>query len=461
MNSRGRWCTVLLLCLAMCYWGNSVASASEPQKARTKEDTNNEVVRTYAQVYIEQKDYASAEALIANYLVTEGRDQGLWNLLGLTQLSQKKFAQACFAFKKASELSASSLDQVISYYNFADCLNRGGRQEEAIGVLKQIQTKYPDFSEFSDSIIAQIQNGTISKISALPALKQRPRGKFRVFGALGVGYDTNVTLIQDSLIGSTAVSDHASPYVTPALQVGYLGQAWVKTLDTRYLTTFTDYSAASAKSFNGLYQRVDAVLGSSEFRYGVIGETYFLNRNPFQLYFWDLGLTFIKTKRVSDSEIWEFEVPIRYQGYLLDLDASGADNVRTGEDLQLKATYRNFTSENRYALAQFALENQLSQGKNYRFTGLTIPVTYATLIPFFESFRLSNTFNAEVSTQWYWSADPSRKDLSGKLGTGLMKVFDGNWTLAFDVYYKKVISTLPLARYGKGVISLMLSHEFI
>ena len=446
--------------LFVLFFFSLAAVASEIEKPKTKEDTNREVIRTYAQVYLGEKDFATAENMIATYLASDAQDSNLWNLLGLTQLELKKYSQACFAFKKASELASTRDDQMIYLYNFADALNRGGRTQDSILVLTQIAEKYADFSDFIKRLILEIKAGAYaSSESNFPILKRQAKGKIRVSGALGAGYDTNATLMEEDIISGSATRDHASAFVTPAFQLGYLGQLFGKPLDTRYLATFSGFSATAAHPFNSLYQRADALIGSEENRYGLFSEVYFLNRDPFQLYFWNAGLNWIKVKRVSDEVTWEFETPLRFQKFSLDSESS-SDNDRTGVDLQLKLTHRKWQGANQYQISQFILEQQQSSGKNYRYTGLSIPYTLAVPISFFEDLHISNTFSAAIAGQWYWQTDPSRKDFSAKLGTGFMKSFSGNWNLAFDLSIFKNLSSISAARYSKGVVSLMLSHEF-
>ena len=167
-----------------------------------------------------------------------------------------------------------------------------------------------------------------------------------------------------------------------------------------------------------------------------------------------------RVKKTNDHDYWAFEVPFRYQKFILD-SGSSTDNNRTGGDVQLKTTYRTQWDESNSFSVQGVLDNQYTTGKNYRLSGLAFPLYLTLSVPFFEDLGFINTFAGELNGQLYWQSDVSRRDYSYKLGTGLVKTFFESWNLSMDYYYLKNNSNVAAGTYTKGVISLLVSHNFI
>jgi hypothetical protein len=438
----------LLVCVFLLNFGSVLAQETQ----KTKIDTNREVVHTYVQFYLDQKDWAKAEQMINGYLQQDQADPLLWTWLGTAQIEQQKFAQACYAFQKSSTLQPTLTAQQRALYQLADCLQRGGKAREAEAILRR--------TDFAEEVIDLLHAGTIQPGQPLPPLPQELRSHWRLSGALGFGYDTNVLLVEEDLASQTPNNQKASPFVNPAFQAGYVGRLLGFDVDSRYLAAFTDYTSADAKSYNTLYQRADFVFGSGQNRYGFFAETLFMNRDPFQVYLWDTGVSWIHTLKQTDTESWVLEAPIRYQYYPLDTNL-GADNNRAGGDLQLELNYRSSLGESGFFINQFILENQYTSGRNYRLTALTIPVTWGLALPFFEKFGLVNTFNASVDGQYYYQSDFGRRDLLAKGGAGLVKKIGDRSNASLDVSYLKNLSSVEDARYSKAIISMFLSHDFL
>jgi hypothetical protein len=128
----------------------------------------------------------------------------------------------------------------------------------------------------------------------------------------------------------------------------------------------------------------------------------------------------------------------------------------------LRATYRALRGDGIGSfVTQFTLDNQYTKGSNYRLTGLTVPVYYTIALPGLIRARLINTFMAELSGQYYWQSDVSRKDLAVRAGAGMIWKASDEWNLRIDYSYFKNLSTIESARYTKNVFSLMLSHDFL
>ncbi len=464
MRKTQRFSTLIVLVLLGCAFECQSDSRAEEPPARTKADTNREVIQTYAQFYLDQGNPEQAERVLTEYLTQDGKtDTGagiLWSLLGSSQIEQKKYAQACYSYKHSSELYQVSEDRATALYRYADCLNRGGSAKWAKDVLEQI-SEDEEVGESIREVIELFHGGTIRPGDVLPQLRHQAKSKLHVMGAVGAGYDTNVLLVEESAASGTPASQMASPFLSPAVQLGYNWHALHTDIDSRYIASFTDYTAQAAKSYNSLYQRADFIFGSTANRLGLFGETLFMNRSPFQLYLWDAGLAWYHTISYSDKDLLTLEVPVHYQYYPLDVVAgAGAYNNRQGEDVQVKVTSRKGLSATSYFLSQLVFDLQYTKGQDYRLFGLTLPVTYAFSLPFFEKFGIMNSAKAELSSQYYWVSSSQRRDFSGKLGTGFIKKIADGYNASLDFLLQKSISSYQAARYSKGLISLLVSHDF-
>lgn len=443
-----------------CFVSLSVGTASVAAEApKTKLDTNREVVRTYARIYLEQKEFDRAESSLTEYLAQEGGDGNLWNLLGLTQMEQRKYSQACYAFQKATNTFTQAEDQIYAMYNFADCLNRGSRSQEARAVLIKLKERENGLSDSATSAIQLMDVGLVQNGTPLPPYRRHGRGQWRLSAAIGSGFDSNVLLVEEAVASQTAVSDRGSFFVTPAFQVGYLGRAFNKNFDSRYLVSFTDYLNPNTSNFNTLFNRLDFLLNDGDDRYGVFTDVMLMNRNPFQLYNYDVGLTWMRVRVLDDYRALIYEFPVRYQKFLLDSNTS-ADNDRTGFDAQGKVSYRVIYSDLESLTLQTNGEIQYSTGKNYRLAAIRCPVTWVTKLPFFYStLGVLNTIGGEVDGVFYFSNDYSRKDLFAKASFGVQKRFAETWGTSLDYSYQKNFSNVDAAKYSKAVISFAINKE--
>ena len=397
--------------------------------------------------------------MLTEYLAQETADGNLWNLLGLTQMEGRKYGQACYAFQKALGAFTAAEDQIYAMYNFADCLNRGGRSQEARQVLVKLKERENGLSDSATSAIQMIDVGIVQSGTPLPPYRRHGRGQLRMSAAMGSGFDSNVLLVEEAVAADTAVSDRGSFFITPAFQMGYLGRAFNKNFDSRYLVSYTDYLAANAANFNTLFNRFDFLLNDGDERYGIFSDIIFMNRNPFQLYNYDVGFTWMRVRVIDDARAFVYEVPLRYQKYLLDATSS-EDNDRSGMDVQGKLTYRVIYSDLESLTLQSIADIQYSTGKNYRLAGLKLPVLWFTKIPFiFSSLGLVNTFGGEFDGNWYLNNDLSRKDLLAKLSFGFSKRWSDAWSASLDYSYQKNLSNVDSAKYSKGIIAFAINRE--
>lgn len=453
-----RLSVVMWVAVSLIAGYSSAAPEAEPQK--TKLDTNREVVRTYARIYLEQKDFIKAENTLVEYLAQEGADGNLWNLLGLTQLEQKKHGQACYAFQKAVNTFTKAEDQIYAMYNFADCLNRGGRSAEARQVLLKLKEKENGLSDSATGAIQMMDIGLVQTGTPLPPYRRHGRGQWRVSAAMGAGFDSNVLLVEEAVATSTSVADRGSFFTTPAFQLGYLGRLFEKNFDTRYLGSYTHYLSSNAATFNTFFNRMDFMLNSGEHRYGLFSDVIFMNRNPFQLYNYDVGFTWMQVRVFDDQRALILETPVRYQRFMLDEELSSADNDRTGVNAQGRMSYRVMTSDLESWNLSAQAEIQYSTGKNFRFAGLRVPFLWTVKLPLiWDSLGLLSNVGAQVDGLWYFSNDFDRKDLFARGLFGVQKRWSETWSAQLDFSYQRNFSTVDSAQFTKGVTTFAINKE--
>jgi tetratricopeptide (TPR) repeat protein len=450
---------IIFVCVALLFVFPVFAEeVKEPIK--TKADTNREVAMTYAQIYVEQKLFDEAETALQLSLKNDGENGSVLNYLGLIQLQQKNFSQACYSFQTASIVFQDIQNRIYALYNLADCLHQGGRQKDAINVLKDLKQKEDGVSDSAEKTLELIHAGVIQPRSALPPYQKNSRGQFRLTGTISGGFDTNVLLVEEEVSAGVAIKDRGSFYYTPSVQFGYLSRLWGKLLDARFVSAYTSYIETSAAGYNNLYNRMDLFLGSNAVRWGFFSDLVFLNTGSFTVYNYDIGLMWQRMVKTGSNEIWTFEVPFKYQKFVLT-EGTLEDNDRSGGDVQAKVFYRSQWSDREFYSLGGTLDNQYTLGKNYRMSGLTLPFNIGLEIPVFSDIGLLNTFNAEVSGQLYWQSDTNRRDYSYKFGTGITAIVLDSWNLSLDYYYYKNNSNVDAATYSKGVASFLLSHHFL
>ncbi len=427
---------------------------------RTKADTNREVAITYAQVYLEQQLFYEAESVLQFSLKNDGQSGGVLNLLGLIQLKQNHLEQACYSFQTAAIVFTDLQDRIYALYNLADCFHRGTRRDDATRVLKELSVKEVGISNSAERALDLIQAGELKVGDALPPYAKNAQQRFRVSGMLTSGFDSNVLLIEENVSRGTPLNERGSFYVAPALQLGYVGPIFNRTVDSRWVSAFTNYFNSEVNTFNNFYNRLDFYFGSGAHRWNVFGDLVFLNNSGFTVYNYDGGLSWQWKRKYGANDVLMIETPLRYQKFVLTNGVS-EDNDRTGADLQLRANYRSLMSDTDFWSLAGTLDTQYSTGKNYRLLGLTLPANLGVSLPWVKDLGLVNTFMAELGGQYYWQSDLGRRDWWYKAGAGLLAPFFKDWSITLDYYYFKNNSTVAAATYSKGVVSLLLSKDLL
>jgi hypothetical protein len=433
------------------------AAALGEDSVRTRAEVNQEVIRTYAAVFLEQRDYVRAEDVIARYLFlsTEKGEEDLWFDLAGIQMIEGKFPEACHSYLKASDSKVRTL-RLPALYGYAHCLNRVGRQEDSKKVLGILIREEGAEGNAGTRVLEMLESGFIRIREEFPPYAKRMKGQWRVSAAAGAGYDTNVLLLADSIAAGTAPSGRASSYIAPALQVGRVGRIFNDRFDSRLISIFTRYTNPEVSAFNSSYTRADFQVGSQQVRWGAFADAFFLNRSPFQLYSWTGGLSWSLKREDSANSTTSLEVPVQFQDFLLD----AGDNVRTGGNAKIRYTKRYSRGPGELLSLQMALDSQYTKGRNYRMIGIGLPAFYMRPTPLLGRFGFLNTFTAELFGQYYYESDVKRRDLLLRAGAGILVSIAGEWNLSADVTVQKNLSSFDFARFSKELFSLQLSHPF-
>ena len=443
------WVMVLVQSISMETWAQ--------ESPRSRLEVNHEVVRTYASIYLEQKDYTRAEEVIARYLFlsNEKGEGDLWHELGEIQLTEEKLPEACHSFQMAAQDATGKESRLLGLYAQAQCLNRMGRTEDSKKVLLQMEKEEEGFTNAGSRVLELLKSGYIRRNESFPPYGVNVRGQWRISAALGAGYDSNVLLLADSVAQGVPASGKASSFYTPAIQIGHTGRIFGDFYDSRILSVYTLYTNSEASGFNNSYTRADFQVGSGPVRWGLFGDAYFLNRAPFQLYSYSGGLSWSLKIDHSKKVMTTVEVPIQYQSFPTDTGS----NDRTGGDVKIKLS-RRWISGSSLTIFQMVFDGQYTLGTNYRLGGLSLPVFYMTELPVLGWLGIQNTFSAELSGQYYYQSDSGRKDLLMKAGTGLSRSIGKTWNISMEISALKNISILDSARYSKNLITAQLNHQF-
>ncbi|MBU6153939.1 MAG: hypothetical protein KGP28_06515 [Bdellovibrionales bacterium] len=425
------------------------------EKARTRAEVNQEVIRTYAAIYLEQRDYVRAEDVIAQYLFlsTETGEEDLWFDLAGIQMIEEKFPEACHSYRKASESKNRQL-RLSSLYGYAHCLNRVGRMEDSRKVLAILSKEEVPDGNAGARALELMESGFIRIREEFPPYSKKIKGLWRVAAGVGGGYDTNVLLLADSIAAGTPASGRASYFLAPAIQVGRVGRIFNDRFDSRLVSVYTHYLNPEVRAFNSSYTRADFQVGSRQVRWGAFADGFFLNRSPFQLYSWTGGLSWSLKMEETATTMTSLEIPVQFQEFLLD----AGENIRTGGDAKIRYTKRYKKGSSELLSLQMVLDAQYTKGRNYRLLGIGLPAFYMCPTPLLGRLGFLSTFSAELFGQYYTESDVRRRDLLMRAGAGLLVSIGGDWNLSADFTIQKNLSSFDLARFTKEMIGLQVNH---
>lgn len=432
-----------------------LATAFAEPVAKTRIDVNREVAQTYASVYFEVGDFARAERVLTEQLQADPKDGESWNLLGLAQLERGSLTQALFSFSQAVLYSKGETKRT-ALYNMADVQNRGRREDEARQTLTRLM-RIPGAEPAARHALKEMQLG-----KALPSYADDRRKRESLSMTLGSGYDSNVLLFSESTLKPSDITQAGSAYVAPSLQYARIDSLGRKDLETRALASYTNYLDSASSSFNSLYGRLEAQVGSvGEERLGyhdAIGASFdatALNTNGALGLFNAVGG--LKYKAILRSERtweWWFEAPVRYQYFRGEV---AGEDVRSGPGGQISIGQRRVIGPVILfvkALGDFVL----TTGDNFKAWSFGVPLTFA--IPL-ASLGMAVQTGADFLYTDYYKSSSDRADTSYGAFLGVSRPLGGGIQGMLEYRFRRNASTLDIATYRKHQIGLYLTYDFL
>ncbi len=446
-----------IIAIFLALSGPGVQPVLAEESAKTRAEVNQEVIRTYLSIYLELGDVIRAEEALSAYLfLSKETDEGdLWFQLGQLQRMIGHYPDACHSFEMAATQLTEKPARLHATYEYASCLNRVGRRQESISILKAMTALEAPVTNAASKVLELIDAGYLGKREEFPPYSAKVRGIWRLSGAMGSGYDSNVLLLAESVAVDTPASGRGGMFLSPSIQAGKVGRFLGDQYDSRLLVQSTTFLNSEVSSFNSFYSRGDFQVGSGPVRWGAFGDLFFLNRDPFQLYGSTAGLSWSARTRLGYDSMTTYEVPVQYQVFPLDQ----GENRRNGWDLKGKVKKiwwgRWFETLSLQMIADF----QWTEGRNYRLFGVSLPGWMAMRLPGFRSLGILNTFSAETATQYFAQSDSKRKDAFLRVGTGLSRGFGPDWVLSAEYSAQKNLSSLASARFSKETLIVQLSWQ--
>lgn len=110
---------------------------------QAKKNTNPDSYLYLGKAYEATGDYNYAASVYQAYLREEGPHAGIYNQLGLCEMSRKDYVKALDAFQSGLELNEKDTLQVLSF-NEIVAYEHLGEYEQALSLTEQYLKKYPD-----------------------------------------------------------------------------------------------------------------------------------------------------------------------------------------------------------------------------------------------------------------------------------------------------------------------------
>ncbi|MGE0616355.1 MAG: hypothetical protein AB7P04_12010 [Bacteriovoracia bacterium] len=423
--------------------------------ASAADQTNREIVRTFANFYFQQGEYAQGQNYLMQYLETDAGDVGAWNLLGIFFAETNEFKKAQQAFYHAAKNSTGE-DRGIYLYHYADALARNGDMNEAKKSL-ELARAYPTVTVAADAALDTLTAG-----KPLPDLELDKPGKWSVLGTLGTGYDTNVLLSSDTSLASTTTTNAASLFSSLTAQALYTKEVWGGRGNARTSAGYTYYFSSDARTYNSLgvvlaadWGRPLKTLTGWTFSYGNEFSLNYLNYNGFRFYNWSDALSATAKLQIDLRSEVEFKLPLRYQKFKFDTGDDAADD-RTGFALPVEVTYRRYVDANVLS-AGLKYERLLASGANYRSHTFSLPLSWTRLLPW----ELYWGLGLEGARVTYPESSTGRADTYLRLSTSFTRVFSSELSGTLSYGFQRNISNVASAQYGKHAVSILVTYGFL
>jgi tetratricopeptide (TPR) repeat protein len=421
-------------------------------RAHAADESNREIARAYANFHLEQKDYPSAVRVLRDHIQGDPEDHGAWNVLGLAYLlaNQPKYAADSFA---GAARRTKGEQQAIYLYNHADALARAG---DVAGARKSLE------SATLDDRVAPSARAAIEGLAAgqpLPPLRLGGEGAWRLLASVGSGYDTNVLLVSDSNLATAETTGTNTGFVTPALQLQYSKPGESRDFTFAGAASFTHQLKEEARTYNGLSSSLSADwAGGDDSDHPVTGfgdslEVSYLNTNGFLFYNWTNSLRWRAALRHGPAAETELELPLRYQRFLVE-DGDDLADDRTGFGVRPAVTHRRYFAPG-YLTAQLIFEKHLAKGTNYRANGFTLPLSWTQR----RLLGLWTVLEVEAGYVRYYASANDRTDKLGRASLTFTRRLARRIVATLDYTFRRSISTVDSAQYGKHALGLTVYYE--
>ena len=136
-----------------------VASRAPFERALELEPGNLHCLSSLVACEIDQRHLDLAERYARRALGLDSRSAAVWSDLGMVLCEQERFDDAIAAFECAKQMPAAAAEAPDEFVNFAICLLRAGRTQQALTLLEDTLPAYPSATGHSQYALALLQSG--------------------------------------------------------------------------------------------------------------------------------------------------------------------------------------------------------------------------------------------------------------------------------------------------------------
>jgi hypothetical protein len=432
--------TCAWLFCAMAYAGNA---------------TNREIVRTFSQHYLISKKNAAAIRALQEHLREDPSDFGAWNLLGLSQMEDKKWIEAAQSFARAAQGSKGE-SQAIYYYNQGEALAKAAQKKQAKDAF-ELAAREPRVRPGAQEALRALKSD-----QQIPAFELAEPGRWDGSITLNAGYDTNVILASETSAAELTASDQASVLSGGLISLNYTHKTrtrrWTISGNvggSYYLasaaSTYTNLSSSLNSEIQILPKDFSGALTSFVQRFDLNQ----LNSSGLSFYSWVGTLGWKSLLKSQSGAAREWSVFVNYQKYRVS-DGDELANDRSGPSLIPKW---RLISDGDWGLWIWALkaEAHFSRGQNYRSyspgTDLSLSGAWGPRTTTQAKLDLVYTLYPESSTR--------RKDWTLRGSAGVSWKWTSNWLIGADYEFLKNLSSVESGAYSKHTGTVSLTYEGI
>lgn len=416
-------------------------------------DTNREIVQTYVQYYIRQRDYSIAEEYLIDHLRQDRMDSDAWNVLGIAFFKKKRYPAAAKSFRKAVK-HENGLKRGVFLYNYADALTRLKRTDQAINQLKKA-LEYPMVASSAEHAL-----GVISAGEALPPIEIVPPSAWTLYLAMEGGYDSNVLLSSDSTLATATATKAASPALSVLGAGGFKSPLWNGWGNAQLSLRSAQYFTEDARQYNTVQPNLSLSWGQrsnsdrpSQWKLTNRLAAIYLNTDGYGLYNWTESLSWSIEFQHSRRHATSFTVPITYQKFSTD---TGDANNRSGPVMGIQAKH---VIDFRYDRVSFGTryDQIIASGANYKARALGLSLGWG------RPFIFNTSVGAEIKPIWtaYPSSSESRSDTSIQFTPSIGRKVIGELYASLSYTFLKNLSTVSAADYTKHTTGILMSYAFL